>query len=60
MLISDERKSSLKLTFDDPGKLDWVVRDDPQLQEELNQLSDQESELSTKVVNKVLDRIKDL
>jgi hypothetical protein len=59
MLPSDrDRKRDLR--FDTTPKLEWVVREDPKLQAELNGLPQKGQELSAKVVNKVLACIKDL
>jgi hypothetical protein len=41
-------------------KPDWIVRDNPRLQAELNQQSHKDGKLSSQIVNKVVDRIKDL
>jgi len=58
--ITDEQKQVLDLAFDTPQNLDWVVREDPELQAELNGLPNNVEELSSKLVNKVVDRIKNL
>lgn len=57
---SDEHKQELDILFDAPKKLEWVVREDPKLQAELNELPKNGKKVSTRVVNKVLDRIKSL
>jgi hypothetical protein len=41
-------------------KLEWVVRENPELQAELNQLPEPVEEVSSRVVSKVVARIKDL
>lgn len=56
----DENDQMLDVSFEPREQFDWVVQEDLQLQDELNQLLDTGKEISTKVVNKVLDRIKDL
>ena len=59
-ILPHEQDQILDVSTDSPRKINWIVRDDPQLEAELNDLADTEEELSTKVVNKVLNRIKDL
>ena len=59
-ILPDERDQAVDVVYETPKHLDWVVRKDPQLQAELNQLSGTGEELSSAVVNKVLARIKDL
>ena len=56
----DENDQMLDVAFEPREQFDWVVQEDLQLQDELNQLLGTGEEISTKVVNKVLDRIKDL
>jgi hypothetical protein len=46
--------------FFEKKRLKWVVREDPKLQAELNKLPNNSGKLSSKVVNKVLSRIKNL
>ncbi|MCJ7733178.1 MAG: hypothetical protein MUP11_01395 [Anaerolineales bacterium] len=58
--ISNDRDQALDIVYDVPRKLDWVVRENPKLQAELNSISGTTEELSSSVVNKVLKRIKDL
>ena len=58
--LSDERDQALDVVFERLNRLDWVVREDPQLQAELNKLPESGEELSSAVVNKVLARIRDL
>ena len=55
-----DRKQKRDLRFDTTPKLEWVVREDPKIQAELNGLSKKGQELSSKVVNKVVACIKDL
>lgn len=59
-ILPNERDQVVDLSFDRSRKIDWVVKEDPQLQAELNGLVGEGKELSSKVVNKVVDRIKDL
>jgi hypothetical protein len=57
---SKEQEAQFKIAFESPQKLDWIVREDPELQAELNDLSETSEEVSSQVVHKVLDRIKSL
>jgi hypothetical protein len=59
-ILPEKREGTVDYSFDSPHQLEWLVRDDPQLQAELNDNSHQEGELSSQVVNKVLARIKEL
>ena len=59
-LFPDDSDQMMDMAFEPREKFDWVVQEDLQLQDELNQLLDTGEEISTTVVNKVLDRIKDL
>ena len=56
----NERDQVVDVSFESSTNIDWVVKEDPQLQAELNGLVGRGKEVSTKVVNKVLDRIKEL
>ena len=56
----DDSEQLVDLAFEPRDQFDWVVQEDLQLQDELNQLLATGEEISTIVVNKVLDRIKDL
>jgi len=58
--LPKDRDQVVDVVYDTPNQLDWVVRENPQLQAELNSLSQTKEELSSSVVNKVLKRIKDL
>ena len=58
--ITDEQKRGLDLAFETPQKMKWVVKENPKLQAELNGLPKNREELSSKLVNKVVDRIKSL
>ena len=55
-----DQGAGFEIAFESSQKLDWIVREDPELQAELNGLSETEEELSSQVVHKVLDRIKSL
>jgi hypothetical protein len=57
---SNENKHGVDLVLEAPRKMEWVVREDPKLQAELNGLPKNGKKISTKVVNKVVDRIKSL
>ncbi len=59
-ILQNERDQSVNVAFKTPRRLDWVVRENPKLQAELNRQLDTGEELSSSVVNKVLDRIKEL
>ena len=56
----DDSDQMVDVSFEPRDQFDWVVQEDLQLQDELNQLISSGKEISTSVVNKVLDRIKDL
>ena len=58
--IQEERDRALNLAYKTKKNLEWVVREDPKLQAELNKQDKNGEEISSRVVNKVLDRIKDL
>lgn len=57
---SEDSDQLVDVTFESRDQFDWVVQEDLQLQDELNQLLGTGEEISTTVVNKVLDRIRDL
>ena len=57
---SEDSDQMVEVAFESRDQFDWVVQEDLQLQDELNQLLGTGEEISTTVVNKVLDRIKDL
>ena len=59
-ILPDELDQVVDIVFDSKKRLEWVVREDPKLQAELNKLPINGEELSSKVVNKVLAKIKDL
>ena len=59
-ILQNKRDQSVDVAFKTPRRLDWVVRENPKLQAELNRQLDTGEELSSSVVNKVLDRIKEL
>lgn len=56
----DDNDQIVDVSFEPRDQFDWVVQEDLQLQDELNQLLGTGEEISTAVVNKVLDKIKDL
>lgn len=56
----DESDQILEVAFEGRSQFDWVVQEDPQLQDELNNILKSGKEISPTVVNKVLDRIKEL
>lgn len=59
-ILHEDRDPALNVAYKSRENLEWVVREDPKLQAELNKRSLPDEEINTKVVNKVLDRIKDL
>ena len=59
-VYSDDSDQLVDVAFEHREQFDWVVQEDLQLQDELNQLMGTGKEISTTVVNKVLDRIKGL
>lgn len=59
-ILQEDLDQAVDVVFETKKNLDWVVRQDPKLQAELNKLPKTGGKLSTKVVHKVLDRIKDL
>lgn len=59
-LYHDDNDQLLDMAFEHRDQFDWVVQNDLQLQDELNQLLGTAEEISPAVVNKVLNRIKDL
>jgi len=59
-ILPDDLDQAIDVVFKTKKRLEWIVREDPKLQAELNKLPNNGEELSTKVVNKVLARIKDL
>jgi len=59
-ILSNEREHEYELAFESPKKLEWVVRKNPKLQAELNGQPMNGKKLSSKIVHKVVDRIKDL
>ena len=54
------QKHGVDIVLEAPRKLEWIVREDPKLQAELNGLPKNGKKVSTRVVNKVVDRIKSL
>ncbi|MCD6425170.1 MAG: hypothetical protein J7L35_06655 [Anaerolineales bacterium] len=59
-ILPNELDHAVDVIFKPKKRLEWVVQKDPKLQAELNKLPETGEELSSKVVNKVLARIKDL
>ncbi|MCK4489093.1 MAG: hypothetical protein KAU23_02475 [Anaerolineales bacterium] len=59
-ILPNDREQDLDLAIEFPKKLRWVVQENPKLQAELNGLSVNGNKISPKVVNKVVDCIKDL
>ncbi len=59
-ILPNDREQNLDVAIEFPKKLRWVVQENPKLQAELNGLSGKGNKLSAKVVNKVVDCIKDL
>lgn len=57
---NEETDQVVDVAFEPRDQFDWVVQEDLQLQDELNELIGSGKEISSAVVNKVLDRIKDL
>jgi hypothetical protein len=57
---TEKTDQMVDVAFEPRDQFDWVVQEDLQLQDELNQLIGSGKEISSAVVNKVLDRIKDL
>ena len=58
--LPNELDHAVDVVFESKKRLKWVVREDPKLQAELNKLPETGGELSSKVINKVMARIKDL
>jgi hypothetical protein len=59
-MYSDENDQMVDVAFESRDQFDWVVQEDLQLQDELNQLLGTGEEISPTVVNKVLNKIRDL
>ena len=59
-ILPNDREQNLDVAIEFPKKLRWVVQENPKLQAELNELSGKGNKLSAKVVNKVVDCIRDL
>lgn len=59
-ILSDELDQAVDVVFKSKGRLEWVVREDAKLQAELNKLPENGKELSSNIVNRVMDKIKDL
>jgi hypothetical protein len=56
----NDADQAVEVAFEPRNQYDWVVQEDPQLQDELNRILKSGDEVNSRVVNKVLDRIKDL
>jgi hypothetical protein len=48
------------VVLESPRQLEWVVKENPKLQAELNGIPKNGKKVSPQVVNKVVDRIKSL
>jgi len=59
-ILPSELDQAVDVVFQSKKRLEWVVREDPKLQAELNKPPNNGEELSSNVVNRVMDRIKDL
>ena len=59
-ILPNDKEQNLDLAIEFPKKLRWVVQENPKLQAELNGLPVNGNKLSLKVVNKVVDCIKNL
>jgi len=57
-ILRNDRDRMVDTSYETPRQLEWVVQEDPKLEAELNGLK--EKEISPKVVNKILNRIKEL
>ena len=58
--FQNDTEQAVEVAFEPRNQYDWVVQEDPQLQDELNRILKSGEEVNSLVVNKVLDRIKDL
>ncbi len=59
-ILQNERDQKFKIAFNPTKKMEWIVRENAKLQAELNRLPKKGEELTSQVVHKVVDRIKDL
>lgn len=59
-IFNNEHDRVLEVSMDTTRKMEWIVKDNPQLEAELNDLDEGTRKLSPQVVSKLLDRIKDL
>jgi hypothetical protein len=59
-VIQKESEQKIDIALNPSKKMEWVVRDNAELQAELNRPPKRGEKISPKVVNKVLDCIKDL
>lgn len=58
--ITEERKVAVQTAFDSRSNLHWTVREDANLQRELNREGQAPDQLTSGLVNRVVDCIKDL
>lgn len=59
-LYRQKAKQGVNTVFEPTHSLHWIVREDADLEAELNDQVEKSEEISTRVVNKVVDRIKSL
>ena len=59
-ILQNERNQKFEIAFDSTKKMEWIVQENAELQAELNRPPKKGEELSSQVVHKVVDRIKDL
>ena len=59
-LYGQKGKQGVNTVFEPTHSLSWIVREDADLEAELNDQIKKGEEISTRVVNKVVDRIKSL
>ena len=59
-MVQQKSDLSLQTRFESPGRLQWRVREDDQIQEELNRMKESPGDLTSGLVNRVVERIKEL
>ncbi len=59
-LYGQKGKQGVNTVFEPTHSLRWIVREDADLEAELNDQVEKSEEISTRVVNKVVNRIKSL
>ena len=59
-ILQKESEQKIEITLNQTKKMEWIVRDNAELQAELNRPPKRGEKISPKVVSKVLDCIKDL